>query len=298
MISVIVPFYNELNRVATCMESLLRQEDPGVPVEIILVNNGGARMLPRLRKILLRYPAVRLVSEKIPSSYAARNRGIRSARGTWLAFTDVDCVPSARWLKECLKTFRKRKNCGLVGGPIELIFTDPDDPNVYELYDRFFFLQQKDYIEKFHFSGGANIFTARAVVKKVGMFDHRLKSGGDWEWGRRVHAAGFKVAYAAGAMIRHHSKGSLDYILKRGRRVQGGMWDLMLPVHADPDALFELETSAAIMDAARQISKVEQLGPVLTPAKARALRMLATATALTRLSELQRLHGGGSSRRA
>jgi glycosyltransferase involved in cell wall biosynthesis len=41
-----------------------------------------------------------LSENQIQSSYAARNKGIKSARYPFLASTDADCRPAPQWLTE------------------------------------------------------------------------------------------------------------------------------------------------------------------------------------------------------
>jgi glycosyltransferase involved in cell wall biosynthesis len=51
-------------------------------------------------KIVRQYPRIQLLFEAKQGSYAARNRGLREAKGEIIAFTDADCVPSPDWLDE------------------------------------------------------------------------------------------------------------------------------------------------------------------------------------------------------
>jgi glycosyltransferase involved in cell wall biosynthesis len=46
-----------------------------------------------------------VLREDTKGSYAARNRGVRSASGAILAFTDADCVADASWLESILAAF-------------------------------------------------------------------------------------------------------------------------------------------------------------------------------------------------
>lgn len=96
-ISVVVPFYNSERYISECIESLLSQKYPMENYEIIMVDNNST---DASADIVRRYSQVKLVSEKRQGAYAARNRGLKEARGEVIAFTDPDCVPSSDWLKE------------------------------------------------------------------------------------------------------------------------------------------------------------------------------------------------------
>lgn len=94
--SVIVPFRNAGATLSSCAQAVLAQDLPSDQVELIFVDNastdGAAAQLAG-------QPRIRLLSETKPGSYAARNCGMRVARGRFIAFTDSDCIPIPGWLR-------------------------------------------------------------------------------------------------------------------------------------------------------------------------------------------------------
>lgn len=95
MISVILPVYNTAQYLERVIAALLAQDYPQDAYELIFVDNGSS---DNSIAILERFPQIRLFSESERGSYAARNRGVREARGEILAFTDSDCYPVPGWL--------------------------------------------------------------------------------------------------------------------------------------------------------------------------------------------------------
>jgi glycosyltransferase involved in cell wall biosynthesis len=85
-----------------CVESLLQQTYPTGSYEIIIVNNNSTDGSAGL---IAKYPPVRLLSETTQGSYAARNRGVKAARGEILAFTDSDCAPAKDWITNIVRPF-------------------------------------------------------------------------------------------------------------------------------------------------------------------------------------------------
>src|SRR5262245_38173822 len=77
------------------LDALVGQHYPSTDYEILLVDNGST---DRSVEIARRYERVTLLAEPAPGPYAARNRGIRAARGDIVAFTDSDCAPHPSWL--------------------------------------------------------------------------------------------------------------------------------------------------------------------------------------------------------
>ncbi len=94
-ISIVVPFFNSEKYIEQCIHSLLEQDYPDDCYEIIMIDNNSTDKAP---EIVSRYPRIHLLEESIQSAYAARNRGIRFAKGEVIAFTDPDCQPCPQWL--------------------------------------------------------------------------------------------------------------------------------------------------------------------------------------------------------
>jgi glycosyltransferase involved in cell wall biosynthesis len=95
-ISVVVPFHNSERFLASCIDSLLAQDDVGGTVEIIVIDNGST---DGAASIAARYDELILLEESSPGAYAARNTGIRHAHAPVIAFTDADCVVAHDWLR-------------------------------------------------------------------------------------------------------------------------------------------------------------------------------------------------------
>jgi glycosyltransferase involved in cell wall biosynthesis len=94
--SVIVPVHNTAAHLERCISALLGQDYPRGEFEILMVDNNST---DGSAGILARAQGIRALSEAKQGSYAARNRGVREAHGSILAFTDSDCAPDARWLR-------------------------------------------------------------------------------------------------------------------------------------------------------------------------------------------------------
>lgn len=87
-----------------------------VPDEIIVVDNNSSRSYEAVfREFRDRLP-LRTFVEETPGIPAARNRGLREARGDILLFTDDDCEAEPRWVERMVKPFYQDPHIGLVGG--------------------------------------------------------------------------------------------------------------------------------------------------------------------------------------
>ena len=88
-LSVVVPVYNVENYLSKCLDSILKQtlED----IEIICVNDGStdgsANILQDYKK---KDPRIIVLEQENQGLGAARNTGIRTARGEYIGFVDSD----------------------------------------------------------------------------------------------------------------------------------------------------------------------------------------------------------------
>src|ERR1700678_1621886 len=99
MISVVVPVRDGLPWMEEQLRALVEQESPQ-PWEIVVVDNGSTdQSLAVARRWAESEPRIRVVDAPGASGPgAARNVGVRAARGELLAFCDADDVVQTGWL--------------------------------------------------------------------------------------------------------------------------------------------------------------------------------------------------------
>jgi hypothetical protein len=115
---------------------------------------------------------------------------------------------------------------GVVAGQVQLFYADPLRPTAAELYDSVIAFPQRRYIEQEGWGVTANLFTHRAVLARVGMFNPHLKSSGDKEWGQRATQAGYRAIYAPTVQVGHPARSTFEQLSKRDMRRVGGWHDL------------------------------------------------------------------------
>jgi GT2 family glycosyltransferase len=220
--SVIVPVFNDTERLKRCIESLAKQSIGVEHIEVFVIDN-GSNTSPRT--LVESHDFCCYLEESKPGSYAARNRALNSALGKILAFTDSDCLPEPDWLAEALKEVEKDFRHVVVGGAIEVFPQNAASPSAVELVDIAFGLDQKSNILKTGFAVTANLIVSRAAFDDVGPFDDSLKSGGDHEWCLRAVDAGKELCYVESALVRHPARQSLSELNNQIRRHVGGRVD-------------------------------------------------------------------------
>lgn len=91
LVSVVIPAYNS-NYVRAAIESILSQTHRDL--DVIVVDDGSPGQA--IEFICAYFPSVRYIRQANAGPSAARNRGIREAKGEWIAFLDDDDI----WLPE------------------------------------------------------------------------------------------------------------------------------------------------------------------------------------------------------
>jgi len=219
-VSVVIPVFNDGQRLEKCLEALEQQTYPGDCYEVVVIDNASTE---DIKSLVAQFPKAQYCYEPKVGSYAARNKGLSVADGVVVAFTDSDCIPALNWIERGVTALHRTPGCGLVGGAVRLFFKDPDCLTGVEIYESLKGFPQKKYIEEDRFGATANVFTYRKTIDTVGQFNAELKSGGDSEWGKRVAGAGYSLRYADDVEVAHPARSTYTELYRKTVRVMSGL---------------------------------------------------------------------------
>ncbi|HVF83983.1 MAG TPA: glycosyltransferase [Sphingomicrobium sp.] len=212
-VSVIIPVFEDVQRLALCLDALKRQSLPAECFEIIVADNAP---YPHVPSGFLPVNA-RLIHEPVPGSYAARNAAVATSRAPFVAFLDSDCVPDEDWLLNGLAALRAYPSSRITG-PLE-IFRESGGSYYAHIHDLHVAFPQRSYVDA-GFCVTANLLVSRAIFDRVGPFDH-CYSGGDARWGLRATAAGVPIQYREDVRMSHPARQSIAKIFGKSRRIAG-----------------------------------------------------------------------------
>ena len=119
-VSVVIATYNRAHFLPQTIESVLGQK--WQDFELIVVDDGST---DDTRRIIESYGSkIEYFHQENRGPSAARNLGVRNARGAWIAIQDSDDVAAADYLATLYGYFREHSDCGMVfangaylGGP-------------------------------------------------------------------------------------------------------------------------------------------------------------------------------------
>jgi GT2 family glycosyltransferase len=211
-VTVIVPHYNDLERLEVCLAALATQTYPSELVRVIVADNGSPQGIEAVRRTAKGRAEVIVVEER--GAGPARNGAAALATSEVLAFTDSDCVPEPRWLEAGVGALA---NHDFVGGHVTVLVEDEERMTPTEAFERVFAFDFKTYIERKGFTGSGNLFCPRALFETVGGF--RVGVSEDWEWSKRAQAHGFRLGYEPRAVVGHPARRTWDELTRKWRRV-------------------------------------------------------------------------------
>lgn len=188
-ISVIVPTRNRCDLLAEALASVRAIEGPDLELDLIVADNGSSDLTPDVAR---RYGA-RLVQTFVPGAAAARNAGLKAAKGEFIAFLDDDDVWLAGHLRPQLDVMEQNPDLAGVIGQVANAAPDLSSHGPFwptglaprgDLFREFFATYPQI---------GATV-VRRSVLESVGYFDEQLTYDQDWDWHLRLalrHPLGF-----------------------------------------------------------------------------------------------------------
>ena len=88
MISVIIPTYNRIKLLPFTLASLTPAKQPGIELEIIVIDDHSTD--DTWDYVLVNYPHIKLLENKGKGAAAARNTGLKAAKGEYVLYLDSD----------------------------------------------------------------------------------------------------------------------------------------------------------------------------------------------------------------
>ncbi len=220
MVSIVVPVYNDSDGIQTTLDSLVSQSYDDYAISAI-DNNSTDNSAKVIKSIASAHPNRIQYSKEnhVQSSYAARNTGIKHTTGEILLFLDANMWVPKTWIGDMVKSLESN-DYDYLGCNVDIVTADL--PNICERYEQAFSFPVETYLKDKHFAPTCALAVRREVFEEVGLFDERLESGGDEEFGQRVHRAGFKQGYAENITAYHPARDSWDALYSKALRIGRG----------------------------------------------------------------------------
>jgi glycosyltransferase involved in cell wall biosynthesis len=203
-ISVVMPTRDRPAALRRCLEALSTQTAHD-RLEVVVVDDGSTAAR-EVAAVVVRHPRARLVRTAGRGAAAARNEGVRSARGSVLCFTDDDCVPDREWAERLAGAIERGADAvagktvsagGALADASELIAQAPSYGDV-------------------PFAPSNNLACTKAAFEAT-PFDESYPNAAaeDREWCARLATGGYVLQAEAGARLVHRQALTLRGFLRK-----------------------------------------------------------------------------------
>ena len=218
-LTVIIPTHNRREVLITrTLSAMFSQDVPADDFEIIVVVDGSTDgTVAALRK--LKPPcSLRVIEQPNRGPSAARNSGIRAARGEILLFIDDDIICGPHLFRQHVEA-HSHAEMAVTFGPISMA---PDAPaSVLKYANKIWF---EDYYSHIAMQNGLNLpkddylisnsSMPRAALLECGGFDETMTAKEDYELGLRLWKRGLRFTYLPQAMAYEFFQKPIQYVLR------------------------------------------------------------------------------------
>jgi GT2 family glycosyltransferase len=224
-VSVVVPTYRRPRQLQACLEALATQ-DIQENWEVVVVDDGSPEPpLPAVESLVAAH-GWQLIRQANAGPSAARNRGVREARGEFVAFTDDDCLPEPAWLAKLLREAWVRPHA-LVGGTTVNGLTADLFASTSQLIVDFVYEHFNADLKNGYFLASNNLLCSIALFQEVGGFDESFTRAGaeDRDFCDRWRMRGWPITWQPEARIEHRHRQSFSNFIKLHIRYGRGAYN-------------------------------------------------------------------------
>jgi len=216
--SIVIPVYNQWAFTEACLDSLAAHTDP--PHEIIIIDNASSDgTAEHLRRRTGRNGGIAVITNQRNLGFTpAANQGLRAAAGEFVLLLNNDTVLTAGWLEGLQQVAGSDDRIGIVAPKLvrpetgrlqgigALVFCQdglrppvgeglpPDTPGLQHPFE-------------IQYAEGSCMLIKRAVIDAIGYLDECFAPAyyEDTDYCFRAREAGFRIVYAPGSTVWHHS---------------------------------------------------------------------------------------------
>lgn len=195
LVSAIIPTYNREKTICRAIDSVLNQTYKNI--EIIIVDDGST---DDTLKLLKKYgSSIKVVNQCHKGANAARNRGIKEAKGEYIAFLDSDdeWLPQKTHMQLDYLEKKGKQVCfcpyKLVADKIQIIPGNYADVDIYE-NDINLVLSRGNVI------GTPTLIMKKSILDDVGLFNESMQRLQDYELCIRI-AKKYEIGYVSQILV-------------------------------------------------------------------------------------------------
>lgn len=242
-LSVVMPTYDEPERLEAALKSLSQQDHPHEAIQIIVVDDASPHLdSERLHAAVAPLQLQLLRNEQNQGRARARNTALRVASGEVVVFLDSDMIVGTNFL--CAHAQRHQTHAEAVFvGNVRFASEIPNTSLTRYIEGRGVHRVDEDKAIPFNCFVTGNSSVRRSTLLRVGFFDEDLTAygGEDLELGYRLHLAGIPLYYAPEALSYHYHLRSLEPLCRLMQTYGNKSIPILLNKHPELDAVLRLD---------------------------------------------------------
>jgi len=218
MLTAIICTYNRAKYIRPLLESIAANDLPKTEYEILLVDNNCTDNTHAICEVFVQaHPDTnfRYVVETEQGLSAARNKGIKEAKGDIIVYIDDDALIDPHYLRTYAEWLASHPETMACGGPIEPLY-ETSEPDWMTPYTKALLTGWMNYGPKVReypngrYPGGGNAAYRKSVFDRVGLFNTALgRKGGNLMGSEekdifdKMHALNMQVLYLPTPVLHH-----------------------------------------------------------------------------------------------
>lgn len=264
-LSVVIPTYDESERLEAALKSLSQQDYPHEATQIIVVDDASPHLdAERLHAAIAPLKLQLLRNAQNQGRARARNAALRIASGDIVVFLDSDMTVGANFLRAHAQRHQNHAEAVFVGN-IRFASEIPATSLTRYLEGRGVHRVDADKTIPFKCFVTGNSSVRRSSLLRVGFFDEDLTAygGEDLELGYRLHLAGIPLYYAPEALSHHNHLRSLEPLCRLMQTYGNKSIPILLNKHPELDAVLRLDFIRAAAFSPRRLALQLALLPLI-----------------------------------
>ena len=264
-ISLVMPTFDEPERLEAALKSLSQQDYPREATEIIVVDDASPHLnAERLDTALAPFELHLIRNEQNQGRAGARNSALRVATGDIVIFLDSDMTVGPDFLRAHAERHQAHPEAIFIGN-IRFASEIPTTHLTRYIEGRGVHAADEEKPMDFKCFVTGNSSVRRSSLKRVGFFDEDLTAygGEDLELGYRLHLAGIPLYYAPEALSHHHHLRAFEPLCRLMQTYGKQSIPILLRKHPELDAVLRLDAIGAAALSPRRLAFHLALSPLI-----------------------------------
>jgi rhamnosyltransferase len=243
LVSIVIRTLNEARFLPAVFDALDRQRMGGLEKEVVLVDSGSTDGTVEIAEA--RGARIRKIAKSDFTFGRSLNYGCEAARGEILVFISGHCIPCHEdWLQELVRPILDEVAAYSYGKQVGNSDSKFSECQLLKKY----FPDASKVPQQDFFVNNANSALAKAVWDQH-RFDESLTGLEDMDLGKRLTAAGHKMAYVASAGVYHLHDESWRQVKRRYEREAIALQKILPEVHLSFGDFLRFFVSSVLLDA-------------------------------------------------